>query len=105
MTTELVLQALANAIDVQQPAEGLILHTDLGSQYTSEDFEKALQKAKIKQSFSPKGCPYDNDSIESFNATLKKEEVYRTTYIDFETARMALFHYIESWHNRKRIHG
>lgn len=105
MTTELVLQALANAVDVQQPAEGLILHTDLGSQYTSEDFEKALQEAKIKQSFSRKGCPYDNACIESFHATLKKEEVYQTTYIDFEAARLSLFHYIESWYNRKRIHG
>lgn len=105
MTTELVLQALANAVEVQQPGKGLILHTDLGSQYTSEDFGKALENAKIKPSFSRKGCPYDNACIESFHATLKKEEIYRTTYIDFETARLALFHYIESWYNRRRIHG
>lgn len=105
MTTELVLRALANAIDVQQPEEGLILHTDLGSQYTSEDFEEALNVAKIEQSFSRKGCPYDNTCIESFHATLKKEEVYQTTYIDFETARLAIFSYIESWYNRRRIHG
>lgn len=105
MTTELVLQALANAIDVQQPEEGLILHTDLGSQYTSEDFDQALKEAKIDQSFSRKGCPYDNACIESFHATLKKEEVYQTTYIDFEAARLALFGYIESWYNRRRIHG
>src|SRR5699024_11167313 len=52
MTTELVLQALTNAIDVQQPKEGLIFHTDLGSQYTSEDFEKAVKTAKIQHSFS-----------------------------------------------------
>lgn len=105
MTTELVLQALANAIDVQQPEEGLILHTDLGSQYTSEDFEKAVKEAKFKQSFSRKGCPYDNACIESFHAILKKEEVYQSSYINFETARLTLFHYIESWYNRKRIHG
>lgn len=105
MTTELVLQALANAIDVQQPEEGLILHTDLGSQYTSEDFEQALKDAKIEQSFSRKGCPYDNACIESFHATLKKEEVYQTVYQDFEAARLALFQYIESWYNRRRIHG
>lgn len=83
LTTELVLQALANAIDGQQPDEGLILHTDLGSQYTCEDFGKALKEAQIKQSFSRKGCPYDNACIESFHATLKKEEVYQTTYVDF----------------------
>jgi|GraSoiStandDraft_59_1057299.scaffolds.fasta_scaffold163801_2 putative transposase len=105
MTTELVLNALANAIDVQQPAEGLILHTDLGSQYTSDDFEQALKDAKIEQSFSRKGCPYDNACIESFHATLKKEEVYQAVYPDFQAARLALFHYIESWYNRRRIHG
>lgn len=56
-------------------------------------------------SFSRKGCPYDNACIESFHATLKKEEVYRTRYDSFETARTALFKYIEGWYNRKRIHG
>ncbi len=105
MTTDLVLQALANAIDVQQPEKGLILHADLGSQYTREDFEKALKEAEIKQSFSRKGCPYDNACIESFHAALNKEEVYQTTYIDFETARLVLFLYIESRYNRKWIHG
>ncbi len=105
MTVELVLQALLNAIDVQQPGEGLVLHTDLGSQYTSEAFEEALKQTKINQSFSRKGCPYDNACIESFHAILKKEEVYTTIYSDFETARLALFQFIESWYNRKRIHG
>ncbi|WP_081760031.1 IS3 family transposase [Sporosarcina sp. D27] len=42
--------------------------------------------------------------IESVHAILRKEEVYQTTNIDFETLRFALFHYIESWYNRKRIH-
>uniref|UniRef100_UPI002ACE825E IS3 family transposase n=1 Tax=Sporosarcina beigongshangi TaxID=2782538 RepID=UPI002ACE825E len=105
MTTELVLQALTNAIEVQKPEEGLILHTDLGSQFTSEDFEKAVKAVEIEHSFSRKGCPYDKACIESFHATLKKEEVYQTTYIDFEAAQIALFQYIESWYNRKRIHG
>ncbi|MGF9977099.1 integrase core domain-containing protein, partial [Viridibacillus arvi] len=56
-------------------------------------------------SFSRKGCPYDNACIESFHATLKKEEVYRNRYLNFETAKLSLFQYIESWYNRKRIHG
>ena len=56
-------------------------------------------------SFSRKGCPYDNACIESFHATLKKEEVYQTRYENFESARIALFQYIEGWYNRKRIHG
>ncbi|WP_192600789.1 IS3 family transposase, partial [Sporosarcina limicola] len=105
MTVDLVLDALSNAITIQQPDEGLIFHTDLGSQYTSDAFEEAMTDAKMRHSFSRKGCPYDNACIESFHATLKKEEVYRTTYTDYESARLALFHYIESWYNRKRIHG
>jgi putative transposase len=99
------LQALANAINVQKQKEGLILHTDLGTQYTSEGFEQAMKEAQYVHSFSRKGCPYDNACIESFHAILKKEEVYRTVYPDFETARLVLFQYIEAWYNRKRIHG
>ena len=105
MTVDLVLDALSNAITIQQPDEGLIFHTDLGSQYTSDAFETAMKEANMRHSFSRKGCPYDNAGIESFHATLKKEEVYRTTYTDYESANLALFHYIESWYNRKRIHG
>ena len=91
MTTELVLQALDNAVSVQQPEPGLILHTDLGSQYTSEDFSQALKEQKIIPSFSPKGCPYDNACIESFHAILKKEEVHHVTYLNFESANAACF--------------
>ena len=58
--------------------------------------------AKMRHSFSRKGCPYDNACIEFFHVTLKKEEA---TYMVYESARLALFHYIESWYNRKRIHG
>lgn len=105
MTTEIVLDALENAVQSQNPGPGLIIHTDLGTQYTSEVFQEQLQKHEMIPSFSRKGCPYDNACIESFHATLKKEEVYRTKYESFEIARMALFQYIEGWYNRKRIHG
>ena len=49
-----------------------------------------------KKSFSKKGCPYDNACIESFHAILKKEEVYRVKYFDFESAKLRLFEYKES---------
>ena len=105
MTTEIVLEALQNAIQDQKPDPGLIVHTDLGTQYTSEAFQKLLKKHEMVPSFSRKGCPYDNACIESFHAILKKEEVYLTKYESFETARIALFQFIEGWYNRKRIHG
>src|SRR6185437_8574058 len=63
MTVDLVLNAFSNAINVQQPGEGLIFHTDLGTQYTSDVFAKAIDDAKFVHSFSRKGCPYDNACI------------------------------------------
>lgn len=105
MTTECVVQALNNAILRQGVSEGLIFHSDMGSQYTSHEFEQLLQSNEIKHSFSKKGYPYDNAAMESFHATLKKEEVYVKNYDTYEDARLALFKYIESWYNRNRIHG
>lgn len=105
MTTELAVKAVKNAcINVQNP-EGIILHSDLGTQYTSDQFEKYLLKKKIRHSFSRKGCPYDNACIESFHSLLKKEEVNQHTYIDSKDAYNAIFEYIESWYNHKRIHS
>ena len=105
MTTDIIVQALKNAYASQRPKDTVILHTDLGSQYTSQDFKNLTSELNVIQSFSRKGCPYDNACIESFHATLKKEEVYQTTYVTFEQARISLFQYIEGWYNRKRIHG
>ena len=104
--TELALQAVKNAILLQKPINPLILHSDLGSQYTSYEFGKYISESKIlTHSFSGKGCPYDNACIESFHASLKKEEVNLVKYYDFDTARLAIFKYIEAWYNRKRIHS
>jgi putative transposase len=105
MTVELVVQALENACVTQRPQEGLILHTDLGTQYTSQEFARHVETHGFLHSFSKKGCPYDNACIESFHAILKKEEVNHVTYLDYSSAKLALFQYIEGWYNRKRIHG
>lgn len=74
MTVDLVLDALENAVMAQQPAPGLILHTDLGTQYTGEDFRKKLEQNGITPSYSRKDCPYDNACIEFFHPTLKKKK-------------------------------
>src|SRR5699024_8823663 len=105
MTTELISTALRNAYEAQQSGEGLIFHSDLGSQYTSDEFANLVKTFKITHSFSYKGSPYDNACIESFHAILKKEEVNHVQYLDEYSARIALFQYIEGWYNRKRIHG
>ena len=81
----------------------MIFHSDLGSQYTSKEYEKILIENEVIHSYSKKGYPYDNASMESFNAILKKEEVNLHEYETFEEARLAIFEFIEGWYNRKRI--
>lgn len=105
MTAELATQAVKNACMNITNTKDVILHSDLGSQYTSTEFENYLSSKGIIHSFSRKGNPYDNACIESFHSVLKKEEVYTTTYHTFEEAKTALFEYIESFYNRKRCHS
>jgi len=105
MNADLVVKAIENACLNVKTTEGIILHSDLGSQYTSHEFENFLCSKGIIHSFSRKGNPYDNACIESFHSVLKKEEVNHHKYYDFNIARKAIFEYIESWYNRKRIHG
>ena len=105
MTVDCVIQTL-NKVKLQYHIpEGIILHTDLGSQYTAIEVEKWLETNKIRHSYSRKGTSYDNEGIESFHASLKKEEVYTTSYSDFEEANRTLFSYIEGVYNRNRIHS
>jgi transposase InsO family protein len=106
MDTNLILTALGNAkLNRRVEGAGIILHTDLGSQFTSADYEDTLLNMGIKHSYSRKGTPYDNAGIESFHSIIKKEEVYVSKYQTFEQARIRLFQYIEGWYNRVRIHG
>ena len=105
MTTELVIESFNKAKITRKATQGMIFHSDLGSQYTSNKFEKKLMENDVKHSYSKKGYPYDNASMESFNAILKKEEVNVNTYNTFNEAKLAIFEFIESWYNNKRIHS
>lgn len=105
MSAEMAVRAIKNACLNVKVTEGIIIHSDLGTQYTSKTFEDYLSLKGIIHSFSRKGNPYDNACIESFHSVLKKEEVNHHKYNDFNAARKAVFEYIESWYNRKRIHG
>ena len=68
-------------------------------------YKELLNELGVKHSYSKKGYPYDNASMESFNAILKKEEVNVNTYKTFKEARIAIFEFIESWYNNTRIHS
>ena len=105
MTAELVITAFEKAKIERGITKGMIFHSDLGSQYTSNEYEKLLVENKVIHSYSKKGYPYDNASMESFNAILKKEEVNVNTYETFKEAKLAIFEFIESWYNNTRIHS
>lgn len=103
MRAELCVQALENACR-NAKTEGLILHSDRGSQFTSQQFRKALRHHKIVQSMSGTGRCYDNARMESFFATLKKEKLYHmdTTKLRREDVKAIVFRYIH-YYNLRRI--
>jgi putative transposase len=105
MRTELPLSALMMAAQRQRPAEGLICHSDRGSQYASEAYGKQLAAMKAKPSMSRTACCYDNAPMESFFHTLKVELAHQRQWTTREDARRDLFAYIEGYYNRRRIHS
>jgi transposase InsO family protein len=105
LTRCLVTDALEMAIDRRFPGEGLMHHSDRGSQYASEDYQRLLSKHGITCSMSRKGDCYDNAPMESFFATLKKELIHYEDYETREEARQSIFEYIEVFYNRIRRHS
>lgn len=105
LKSELVTDALQKAIDMRRPGKGLIYHSDRGVQYASQVCRNILQSAKIASSMTESGNCYDNAAMESFWSTLKTEMVYRRRLDSRRDARLALFHYIEVFYNRKRLHS
>jgi putative transposase len=105
MDRTLVLRALDMALGNRRPAQGLIHHSDRGSQYASEDYRQALQDAGITASMSRRGNCYDNAVIESFWHSLKNELVHRRDFATRAEATQAIFDYIEVFYNRVRLHS
>ena len=90
---------MGNAIARSGVAEGLVFHSDRGSQYASRGYQKMLAEYRVEGSMSKPGCPYDNASMESFFATLKKERIYRREYVTIEEVKADMFRYIELFYN------
>lgn len=105
MTDDLAVKALEKANKARNHNEGLIFHSDRGSQYTSNKYELKLNELGITHSYSKKGYPYDNACMESFNSILKKEMVNHKKYKTFNEAKISLFEFIEGWYHNIRIHG
>ncbi|MGL4388661.1 MAG: IS3 family transposase [Brevinema sp.] len=103
--SQLVIEAIKNAILIQKPKKGLILHTYRGIQYTSEETMKICRKHRIIRLYSAPGCPYDNALMESFFATLKKEKVRHRKYPSIKEAKISIFEYIAVFYNLRRKHS
>jgi putative transposase len=105
ITKELALDALLMAIWRRSPLEKVLVHSDQGSQYTSQDWSKFLKQHGLESSMSRRGNCHDNAVAESFFQLLKRERVKRKIYTTREEARTDIFEYIEMFYNIKRRHG
>lgn len=105
MTRKLIMDALRMAIWRRRPEPGLVFHSDRGSQYCSNDFQKMLKAHEMKSSMSRKGDCWDNAVAESFFGSLKTERVFFTNYKTREEARRDIVDYIEMFYNSKRRHS
>ena len=105
LRTELVLGALAMALQARRPEPGLIHHSDRGCQYTAGRYAAALAEASIRQSLGQPGTCWDNAVAESFFATIKTELVHRHHWSTRQQAKTAIFEYIEAYYNRHRRHS
>ncbi len=102
---DLVLQALLAAVWSRKPKPGLMLHSDQGTQYTSDDWQSFLKEHGIVCSMSRRGNCHDNAVIESFHQLIKRERIRRKIYLTRAVARSDVFDYIELFYNPKRRHG
>lgn len=105
MRTELVEEALCNALMARAPAERLVHHSDRGTQYASDSYRELLDMHGIECSMSRAGDCYDNAVIESFFGTFKQECSHHHRWSGLADARAAIHDYIEVFYNRQRLHS
>ena len=105
MTAQLVIDALMMALWRRGKPVSLMHHSDQGSQYTSEDFQRLLDDQGITCSMSKRGDCWDNAAMESFFSSLKMERIYRRKYVSREELRADVFDYIEMFYNPRRRHS
>jgi transposase InsO family protein len=105
LDTALPLAALLMALRQRQPRPGLIHHSDRGVQYASGAYRACLAQHRLTASMSRTANCYDNATMESFWSTLQHELVYRRRFATRQEATTAIFAYIESFYNRRRLHS
>ncbi|HLF20388.1 MAG TPA: IS3 family transposase [Bacteroidota bacterium] len=105
LTASLVTSAVDRALAWRTPSEGLVLHSDRGSQYASNELLELSKEHGIRLSMSRTGNCYDNAVTESFFHTFKTEHVFFSRFETRQDARTSIFDYIEVFYNRQRMHS
>ena len=105
LRTELVVDALRMAVWRRKPAPGLVHHSDQGVQYTALSFSERLKEVGITPSMGRTGSALDNAMAESFVSTLKAELVSRLGFPSRQAAKTAIFEYLETFYNTRRLHS
>ena len=105
LARDLVVDAVMMAVWRRKPKAGVVVHSDQGSQYGSDDWRRFCRDHGLKPSMSRRGNCWDNAVAESFFSSLKKERVRRRIYKTRDEARADLFDYVEMFYNPKRRHS
>lgn len=106
LKSSLIIDAFKMALDRRRPSNNMLLHSDRGIQYASNESRAIFQKYNVQSSMSRKGNCYDNAAMESFFSLLKTEALPEGgVFINKDIAKTELFEYIECYYNRKRIHS
>jgi putative transposase len=101
----LVIDALLMAVWRRRPTQTVLVHSDQGSQYGSDDWQRFCKEHHLEPSMSRRGNCWDNAVAESFFRSLKKERIRRRIYRTRELAKADIFDYIEMFYNRTRRHS
>lgn len=102
---DIVLDALLMAVWRRKPGQPVIIHSDQGSQFGSDDWNRFMKEHNLRPSMSRRGNCYDNAVAESFFSSLKKERTRKRTYRTRDLLRADIFDYIEVFYNRRRRHS
>jgi len=105
MNAQLVTDALLMAIWRRGKPDALLHHSDRGSQYTSEQFQRLMADNGVDCSMSRSGNVWDNAAMESFFSSLKTERIAHKVYRSRDAAKADVFDYIERFYNTVRRHS
>ena len=105
MKADLVCQALSSGYWRRKPRAGLIMHSDRGSQYASDEHRKLIKDYRMIQSMSRRANCWDNAAMESFFKTLKVERVHTMRYETRAFAKLDIVNWIEGFYNQRRLHS